>query len=99
MSFHYWRNLGGPQKIRFITLENSYHGEALGVLAVGNVALYKETYAPLLMQVISVPSPDCFYRENGESWEEYSIKGFVNMEQTLEKYADSVCAVIIEPLV
>ena len=99
MSFHYWRNLGYTDKNRFITLENSYHGETLGALAVGNVALYKETYAPLLMQVISVPSPDCFYRENGESWEDYSIRRFADMEQTLEKYADSVCAVIVEPLV
>jgi adenosylmethionine-8-amino-7-oxononanoate aminotransferase len=41
MSFHYWRNLGQTQKTKFITLENSYHGETLGALAVGNVALYK----------------------------------------------------------
>jgi Adenosylmethionine-8-amino-7-oxononanoate aminotransferase len=54
MSFHYWRNLGQTQKTKFITLENSYHGETLGALAVGNVALYKDTYAPLLMDVITV---------------------------------------------
>jgi adenosylmethionine-8-amino-7-oxononanoate aminotransferase len=54
MSFHYWRNLGQTQKTKFITLENSYHGETLGALAVGNVALYKETYGPLLMDVITV---------------------------------------------
>src|SRR6185295_10912145 len=37
MSFHYWRNCGQPRKSRFITLSNSYHGETLGALAVGNV--------------------------------------------------------------
>ena len=55
-------------KRRFITLSNSYHGETLGALAVGNVELYKEIYRPLLMDVITVPSPDCFEREPGESW-------------------------------
>ena len=60
MSFHYWRNRGQPGKKRFITLANSYHGETLGALAVGNVALYKDIYAPLLMDVITVPSPDCY---------------------------------------
>ena len=45
MSYHYWRNTGHPKKTRFITLTNSYHGETLGELAVGNVPLYKETYA------------------------------------------------------
>ena len=49
MSFHYWRNLGRAGKRKFITLENSYHGETLGALAVGNVTLFKETYEPLLM--------------------------------------------------
>ena len=99
MSFHYWRNLGQTQKTKFISLENSYHGETLGALAVGAVDLYKKTYAPLLMEVISVPSPDCFERESGESWAAYSSRRFADMEQTLAAHADSVCAVIIEPLV
>jgi len=99
MSFHYWRNNNQAQKTKFITLENSYHGETLGALAVGNVALYKETYAPLLMEVITVPGPDCYHRESGESWADYSTRRFALMEQTLQQHAESVCAVIIEPLV
>ena len=99
MSFHYWRNLGQTQKTKFITLENSYHGETLGALAVGNVALYKDTYGPLLMDVITVPGPDCYHREVGESWEQYSIRRFVDMDLALSEHADQVCAVIVEPLV
>ena len=99
MSFHYWRNLGKNQKTKFITLENSYHGETLGALAVGDVALYKATYAALLMGVITVPSPDCYHREAGESWEDYSVRRFAEMEQTLAQHGDTVCAVIVEPLV
>ena len=99
MSFHYWRNTHQAQKTKFITLENSYHGETLGALAVGNVALYKETYAPLLMDVITVPGPDCYYREPEESWADYSTRRFALMEHTLQQHAESVCAVIIEPLV
>ena len=99
MSFHYWRNLGRPKKTRFVTLSNSYHGETLGALAVGNVELYKHTYAPLLMDVITVPSPDCFDREPGESWEAHTRKMFEPMAQALEKHRDEVAAVILEPLV
>lgn len=99
MSFHYWRNLGQSRKTKFVTLENSYHGETLGALAVGNVALYKDTYGPLLMDVISVASPDCYNREAGESWRDYSIRRFADMEQTLARHADTVSAVIVEPLV
>jgi adenosylmethionine-8-amino-7-oxononanoate aminotransferase len=99
MSFHYWRNLGRPAKRRFITLSNSYHGETLGALAVGNVDLYKEIYQPLLMDVITVPSPDCFEREPGESWADHSRRKFAAMEATLARHGDEAAAVIVEPLV
>ncbi len=99
MSFHYWRNRGETRRTRFITLTNSYHGETLGALAVGDVGLYKETYQPLLMESIAVPSPDCFYREAGESCAAYSERMFAHMEAALEKHAGEVCAVIVEPLV
>lgn len=99
MSFHYWKNSGRPKKTRFITLGNSYHGETLGALAVGDVSLYKETYAPLLLQPITVPSPDCWHRAPGDSWEQHSQKMFAHMEATLAQHADDACAVIVEPLV
>ncbi|HUA23351.1 MAG TPA: adenosylmethionine--8-amino-7-oxononanoate transaminase [Steroidobacteraceae bacterium] len=99
MSFHYWRNVGKPAKRRFITLSNSYHGETLGALAVGNVELYKEIYQPLLMDVITVPSPDCYERERGESWADHSRRKFAHMEAALAKHADETAAVILEPLV
>ncbi|HWG29957.1 MAG TPA: aminotransferase class III-fold pyridoxal phosphate-dependent enzyme, partial [Steroidobacteraceae bacterium] len=99
MSFHYWRNVGQNRKQRFITLTNSYHGETLGALAVGNVDLYKEIYRPLLMDVISVPSPDCYEREPGESWEAHSRRKFTLMEAALARHSFETAAVIVEPLV
>lgn len=99
MSFHYWRNVGRSAKARFITLSNSYHGETLGALSVGNVDLYKATYQPLLMDVITVPSPDCFEREPGESWADHSRRKFQHMEAALEAHAHETAAVIVEPLV
>jgi adenosylmethionine---8-amino-7-oxononanoate aminotransferase len=99
MSFHYWRNSGRAAKRRFITLSNSYHGETLGALAVGNVELYKEIYRPLLMEVITVASPDCFERAGGESWGEHSRRRFADMEAALAEHAHEACAVIVEPLV
>ncbi|HEX5340039.1 MAG TPA: aminotransferase class III-fold pyridoxal phosphate-dependent enzyme, partial [Gammaproteobacteria bacterium] len=99
MSFHYWLNSGKPHKTRFITLSNSYHGETLGALAVGNVELYKSTYKPLLMDVLTVPGPDCFLREPGDSWETHTRRMFAHMEQALEQHQHEVCAVILEPLV
>ncbi len=99
MSYHYWLNRGQPEKTRFATLGNGYHGETLGALAVGDVELYKDTYKPLLMDTVTVPSPDCWHREDGEDWESYSRRQFEHMERTLAEQADQLCAVIVEPLV
>jgi adenosylmethionine---8-amino-7-oxononanoate aminotransferase len=99
MSYHYWRNNGQAHKNKFLTLENSYHGETLAALAMGNVALYKDTYAPLLLETITAPSPDCFYREPGESWESYSLRKCIEVEALLAQHAHHLSAVIVEPLI
>ncbi len=99
MSFHYWRNRGQTKKTRFICLQNSYHGETLGALSVGDVALYKETYEPLLMSAITVPGPDCYQREPGETCAGYARRRFADMERALERHAHETAAVIVEPLV
>jgi adenosylmethionine-8-amino-7-oxononanoate aminotransferase len=99
MSFHYWRNRGLPQKTKFVTLQDSYHGETLGSLAVGDVALYKETYAPLLMQTLTAPSPAGCYAKEGESYEDTARRQFEAMAALLEKQAHEIAAVIVEPLV
>ncbi|MGH8131953.1 MAG: aminotransferase class III-fold pyridoxal phosphate-dependent enzyme, partial [Steroidobacteraceae bacterium] len=93
------RNVGRSDKRRFITLSNSYHGETLGALAVGNVELYKEIYRPLLMEVITVPSPDCYERTAGESWAAHTRRKFAHMEAALDEHAGEAAAVILEPLV
>lgn len=99
MSHHYWLNLGKPEKKRFATITNGYHGETLGTMSVSDVALYTETYKALLFDAIKVPSPDCYHRAPGVSWEEHSRFMFEVMRQTLEQHHHELSAVILEPLV
>jgi len=99
MSFHYWRNRGHVKKSKFAALANSYHGETLGALAVGDVALYKETYQPLLMEALIVPGPDNFLLEPGQSPAELARQAFAQMERLLAERHEELCAVIVEPLV
>ena len=99
MSYHYHRNTGQPQKKNFINISNSYHGETLGALALSDVGLYRKTYEPLLMEMLTAPSPDAFNREPGESWEDYALRQFEAMDQLMAEHQHEVCAVVIEPLV
>lgn len=99
MSYHYWRNVGQPDKRRFVTLTNSYHGETVAAMSVGDVALFTETYQGLLLDTLKVPSPDCYLRPEGLDWEEHSRQMFAHMERTLAEHHASVAAVIVEPLI
>ncbi|MCL4166334.1 UNVERIFIED_CONTAM: hypothetical protein GTU68_013151, partial [Idotea baltica] len=89
MSFHYWKNIGKPNKKKFVTLQNSYHGETLGAMSVSDVELYKDTYKPLLLDVITP----------GEQTDDYVSRMFVHMEKTLSEHHEEISAVIVEPLV
>ncbi|MDA3914679.1 adenosylmethionine--8-amino-7-oxononanoate transaminase [Oleiagrimonas sp.] len=99
MSFHYWRNLGQGEKTRFIALTGSYHGETLGALSVSDVALYRKTYAPLLLEPILVPSPDTWDAAPGETAAAVAARRLQDLRKTLQQHAGEVCAVIVEPLV
>ncbi len=99
MSFHYWLNQGHGEKTRFIALTGSYHGETLGALSVSDVALYRKTYAPLLLTPILAPSADTYEAHPGESASDVAQRRLDELRQLLEEHAHEVCAVIVEPLV
>ena len=99
MSFHFWLNGGKKRKRTFVSLENSYHGETIGALSVGDVALYKKTYQPLLMENITVASPDSYLKEAGETSRQFAERQFAKLESILAARHDEICAVIVEPLV
>jgi len=99
MSFHYWLNRGHGQKTRFIALTGSYHGETLGALSVSDVALYRKTYAPLLLTPILAPSPDAYEGEPGETPAQVATRRLGELRALLERHAHETCAVIVEPLV
>jgi len=99
MSFHYWRNCGRTEKTEFISLAGSYHGETLGALSVTDVALFKDTYAPLLRHSAQVPSPDWRLADAGASPRDHALRCAQALERHLEQHHAGTAALIVEPLV
>jgi adenosylmethionine-8-amino-7-oxononanoate aminotransferase len=91
MSYHYHLNLGKRKPI-FLSLTNSYHGETIGALSVGDVALYKETYEQLLIANKQVPVPEDQSKEAAN----FALHA---LEKVLKEQSDEVAALIIEPLI
>ena len=99
MSFHYWRNSGKPQKTQFVSLKGSYHGETLGALAVTDVALFRDVYAPLLQRSTQVASPDWRLADANETPREVAARCALELERYLAAHHPATAALIVEPLV
>ncbi len=99
MSFHYWRNSDRAGKTEFISLAGSYHGETLGALSVTDIALFKDTYAPLLRHSVQIPSPDWRQAAAGVSPRDHALYCAQALEKHLEKNHARTAALIVEPLV
>ena len=99
MSFHSWRNRGLTRKRDFLCLEGSYHGETVGALAVTDVALFKDAYAPLIRSAATVPNPDARKARDGETAADVARRAAVALETHLEAHHETIAALIVEPLI
>ncbi len=92
MSAHFWRNSGRPAKSRFVGLAGGYHGETVGALAVTDIALFREAYAPLVRLAATVPSPD----RRGIGADAAAADALADW---LAQHHETTAALIVEPLV
>ena len=99
MSVHYWRNRGEPGKTGFLSLAGSYHGETAGALAVTDVAIFRDAYAPLVRAGRTVPCPDARARGPGESAADLARRAAAALEAELAARHGELAALIVEPLV
>jgi len=99
MSFQFWLQSGFPAKHKFVSLREAYHGETVGALSVGGIDLYRKVYQPILLEGYQVPGPDCYRCPYGLTRGSCSAECIAPLAETLERYADTVAGVIVEPLI
>ncbi len=91
MSYHYHRNRGENRPL-FLSLTNSYHGETLGALSVGDVELYKKTYQPLLIRSVQTPVP-------ADQSLQSALDALESLSKLLDEQGGKIAAFIVEPLI
>ncbi len=97
--YHQQADSGDPNKTRFISLINAYHGDTIGSVSVGGIDLFHATYKSLLFPSIHVESPYCYRCPFGRSQGSCDFECFKDMEEKVEAHHHEVAAFIIEPLV
>ena len=99
ISFHSWRNRGYEKKRDFLCLAGSYHGETVGALAVTDVAIFRDAYAPLVRPAATVPTPDARQAKDGETAIDVARRAAEALEAHLATHHESIAALIVEPLI
>jgi adenosylmethionine-8-amino-7-oxononanoate aminotransferase len=92
MAFQWHQNTGAPQRTRFATLRDAYHGDTLGAVSVGSIDLFHAVYRPLLFGSVALPAPT----EAGGEEETRCLEAGLAL---LDAHADSLAALVFEPLV
>ena len=97
MALQYWRNLGAKNKIRFVALKQSYHGDTIGSVSIGGISLFHQIFGPLTFKAIFTDSPHP-YRFDGTAKEcrDYCL---MQMKKVLIEHRKEVAAIVVEPLV
>jgi adenosylmethionine-8-amino-7-oxononanoate aminotransferase len=83
-----WHHRGKPRH-RIIAMEHGYHGDLFGAMPVGHRGVFNAPYEPMLFDVDYVPFP-------ARGAEHRTIEA---LQTLLRTGADSIAAMIVEPLV
>ena len=85
MAFQYWHNLRQPRK-KVVALENAYHGDTFGAMAVSGRSAFTAPFVPFLFEVEYLPMPAV--------GQEADV-----LKRAEALFTEDVAAFIVEPLV
>lgn len=85
MALGYWRHAGDGRH-RIAVIEDSYHGDTIGTMSVGERSVFNAAYDPLMFAVDKLPCP----ADDGQA----TLQAFEALAETGE-----MAALILEPLV
>lgn len=87
MAVQFWRNRGAEARSRIVAFRGGYHGDTTGAMAVSDPeGTFHAAFQGLLPQQIALDLPT-------------DDAGMAALEAALERRADEVAAIIVEPLV
>ncbi len=98
LALQYWQLRGEPQKVRFASLVEAYHGDTLGALSVGYSELFHRFYRPILPRTFRLTPPHCFRFYQGMSEGEALRAALDEAQRVLYAHRREIAALILEPL-
>ena len=90
LALQYWAQNGHPERCAFIALDNAFHGETLGVTALGGVDVFRAPFQKVLLECLRIPTPA------GEGNLDRSLE---SLRQLFTQHGDRIAAVVVESMI
>lgn len=95
----YWKLVGEPERVKFISLRDGYHGLHFGGMSACGGAAWRRSYEPLVPGFFTVESPNLYRNPFTSDPEELSRVCAALLERAIQfQVPDTVAAVIAEPI-
>jgi adenosylmethionine-8-amino-7-oxononanoate aminotransferase len=98
LACQYWRNRGEPSRHRIIGLRHAYHGDTVGAMSASEASVFTQPFVPFLFDIERAHAPYCFRCPVGLDRSRCRIDCLGDLDDRLRLAADSVAAVIVEPM-
>lgn len=101
MAYQYWQLKGRPKKTRFVSLREGYHGDTLGAVSVGGIALFHQRFKHLIFGGWQVDPPlkTAGDDERGALSRHPRGRHRGSIEAVLKHHHAEIAAVVMEPLI
>jgi len=95
----YWKAKGQPEKTKFVSLNQGYHGTSSGAASLGGIPLFNNQMAPGLPGILHMARPYCYRCELGKTYPSCQVDCANELERIIEREgAHTVGAFIAEPI-
>jgi len=84
-----WRQLGAPDKTRFIALDGAFHGDTVGATSLGGVDVFRRPFAGVTFECVHAPFPEPAAYD----------KALSALRDIVREGAATIAAVFVEPMV
>ncbi len=98
MAVQYWQLTGQPQRKRFLTLTESYHGDTLGSVSLGYSEHFHRHIHSLLFPALKVDPPHVHRFYQRMSPDEADNTALRVAQELIERHSEKLAALVIEPL-
>ncbi len=105
IAFQYQRQTDHPERNRFVTMTDAYHGDTIGSVSLGFSEPFHRGYQAITFDALKFDPPflcpplDGSGRPEGEDLEAAAAESLARLARVLDEHGGHVAAVFLEPLV